>query len=251
MLTLIGTGHVFNIGDSVAQIARCCWPDAVCVELDEMRYHALTADREALEEDLRKRGIDPEELKKSQSSKGDSKIYRRNKRYQEDIAKQNGAQPGADMVAAIGVAKSLSVPVFCVDNDARETFNRMWEEMGTKEKLRYKFSGITDRIGGSRKVDRTQADYYDDEAKYLEEFRKKYPAMTRVLIDERNDAMAKRIAEVARSHERTVAVVGDGHLNGLIELLPADIEKRVVRLHDLTDPERLNALKQQYWETKE
>ena len=250
MLTLIGTGHVFNIGDSVAQIARCCWPDAVCVELDEMRYHALTADREALEEDLRKRGIDPETVK-SQQSRNESSIYKRNKRYQEDIAKQNGAQPGADMMAAIGVAKSLGSPVFCVDNDARETFDRMWAEMGTGEKLRYRFSGITDRIGGKKKVDRTQADYYDDEAKYLEEFRKKYPVMTRVLIDERNEAMAKRIAEVAYSHERTVAVVGDGHMNGLIGLLPSDIEKRTVRLRDLTDPERLKALKQQYWETNE
>lgn len=250
MLTLIGTGHVFNIGDSVSQIARCCWPDAVCVELDEMRYHALTGDREALEEDMRKRGIDPGTAK-SQQSRKESAIYKKNKSYQEGVAKQNGSRPGADMIAAIGVAKSLGVPVFCVDNDARETFDRMWDEMGTGERLRYRFSGISDRIGGKRKVDRTQADYYDDEAKYLEEFRRKYPVMTRVLIDERNEAMAERIAKVARTHERTVAVVGDGHMNGLIDLLPADIEKRTVRLHDLTDPERLNALKKQYWETNE
>ena len=250
MLTLIGTGHVFNIGDSVSQIARCCWPDAVCVELDEMRYHALTGDREALEEDMRKRGIDPGTAK-SQQSRKESAIYKKNKSYQEGVAKQNGSRPGADMIAAIGVAKSLGVPVFCVDNDARETFDRMWDEMGTGERLRYRFSGISDRIGGKRKVDRTQADYYDDETKYLEEFRRKYPVMTRILIDERNEAMAERIAKVARTHERTVAVVGDGHMNGLIDLLPADIEKRTVRLRDLTDPERLNALKKQYWETNE
>ena len=249
MLTLIGTGHVFNIGDSVSFIARRCWPDAVCVELDEMRYHALTADREALEKDLRDRGIDPGKMKQQDSR--ESRVYRNNKRYQEKVSKQNGSAPGADMVAAIGVAKFLGAEVFCVDNDARETMNRMWAEMGTAEKLRYRMSGVTDNLFGARKVDKTQADYYDDEGRYLEEFRRKYPVMTRVLIDERNEVMAKRIADVARSHERTVAVVGDGHVNGLVELLPSDIERRVVRLKDLTDPERLNALKSQYWEMNE
>ena len=250
MLTLIGTGHVFNIGDSVSFITQRCWPDAVCLELDEMRYHALTGDKEALEEDLRKRGLTMDAARGAKPGK-DSKVYRRNKRYQEDISKKNGAQPGADMIAAIGAAKFLNAEIFCVDNDARDTFNRMWAEMGTMERLRYRFSGISDSIGGKRKVDRTQADYYDDEAKYLEEFRRKYPVMTRVLIDERNEAMAERIAKIAATHERTVAVVGDGHMNGLIELLPPEMEKRVVRLRDLTDPERLNALKREYWETNE
>ncbi len=247
MLTLIGTGHVFNIGDSVSFIVRRCWPDAVCIELDDLRYHALTADREAIEADLRKRGIDPEELQKQEAK--ESRVYRRNKRYQEEIAKKNGVKPAEDMVAAIGAAKFLNAEIFCIDNDARDTMNRMWAEMGTMEKLRYRFSGVGDAIGGKKRADATQAEYYDDEGKYLDEFRKKYPVMTRILIDERNEAMAERITKIARTHERTVAVVGDGHMNGLLELIPEDIEKRVVRLRDLTDPDRLAEIKRMYWES--
>ena len=248
MLTLIGTGHVFDIGESVSFIVRRCWPDAVCVELDEMRYHALTGDKEALAEDFRKRGIDPKAERKGSDG---SAMYRRNKRYQERMAKENRSKPGADMIAAIGAAKFLNAEIFCIDNDAREAMDRMWREMGLGEKLRYRFSGVSDSIGGKKKVDRTQKDYYVDEAKYLEEFRKKYPVMTRVLIDERNEAMAERIIRIANSHERTVAVVGDGHLTGLLALLPDDLEKKVVRLRDLTDKERLNEIKSQYWEMDE
>lgn len=248
MLTLIGTGHVFNIADPISFVIHRCWPDAVCVELDELRYRALTADKDAVEAELRKRGIDPEAIKKDGDS--GSAVFRRNREYQEKIAKENGVNPATDMIVSIGAAKSLGADIFCIDKDVHETLDRMWAEMGTAEKIRYRCSGILDRFGGKKRSDATQAEYYDDESRYLDDFRKKYPAMTRVLIDERNEFMAKKIEEVARSHERTVAVVGDGHIQGLDELMPKDIERRIVRLRDLSDPARVEALKREYWEAE-
>ncbi len=246
MLTIIGTGHVFNISEPVSFIVRRCWPQAVCVELDDMRYHALTGDKEALRKDLEARGINPD-ASKEERLKNMNAAYRQSARYQEKMSAQNKSTAGADMVAAIGAAKSCDAEIFCIDTDAAVAMDRMWSQMGRGEKFRYRMSGITDNIFGKRKVDKTQKDYSKDQAAYVEEMRKKYPAMVRVLIDERNEHMAARIREICATHERVVAVVGDGHVDGLLKLLP-DSDRRVIRLKELMDPARLKELKTEYWE---
>ena len=38
MITIIGTGHVFNLAEPVAFIVQHTWPDAVLIELDMGRY---------------------------------------------------------------------------------------------------------------------------------------------------------------------------------------------------------------------
>lgn len=245
MLTIIGTGHVFNVADPVSFIVRHCWPTAVCVELDELRYKALTADREAVEKAMKERGIDPGKA----SADGRSKVYNDSSRYQNEMAQKNGVAPAADMVAAIGAAMSLGAEVFCIDTDANETLERMWREMGTGERMRYRMSGITDRIGGIGRVGKTQDQFYADEEKYIGRFKRKYPTLYRILIEERDAHLASEIAGIARTHERTVAVVGDAHVSGILRLLPDDIERRSVRLKELTDPGALAGIKRRYWET--
>ena len=34
MITIIGTGHVFNLAEPVSFIVKNTWPDAVLIELD-------------------------------------------------------------------------------------------------------------------------------------------------------------------------------------------------------------------------
>ena len=41
MITIIGTGHVFNLAEPVSFIVKNTWPDAVLIELDVSRYNAL------------------------------------------------------------------------------------------------------------------------------------------------------------------------------------------------------------------
>ena len=235
MLTIIGTGHVFDIADPIAFITKHSWPNAVCVELDRLRYDAITGNREAVEEALTESG---EEV---------SPMYKRSAEYQRRISSDNDVQPGADMAAAIAVAEELKAEVFCIDRDAREAMARMWREMSRKERLRYRLSQFSDRVGGSRKVVRTQKRYSGNEEAYLMSMRRRYPTLVRVLIDERNEHMAGEISRVCQTHERVVAVMGDGHVGGIVTLLP-EIDKRVVRLADLTDPERLKRVKGQIWD---
>lgn len=248
MLTIIGTGHVFRIGESVSFLARQCWPDAVCVELDEMRYHALTGDKEALRKDLEARGIDPD-ASPEERNKNASPVFKQSAKYQEKTASRNNSSAGADMVAAIGAAISVDAKVYCIDVDAHEAMTRMWDEMSGGERFRYKISGIKDNLFGQKRVNKTQKDYSKDQEAYVEDMRKKYPTMIRVLVDERNQHMADEIIKVCSKHQKVVAVVGDAHVDGLLKLLPSDLNIRTVRLVELMDPDRLKQLKTEYWES--
>lgn len=250
MLTIIGTGHVFNISDAVSFLTRQSWPDAVCVELDPLRYHALTGDKEALRQDMIERGIDPDATPEERM-KNASSVYRNSAKYQEKISKQNKSTAGADMVAAIGAAKSVDAQVFCIDVDAQEALSRMWNEMSQSERLRYKFSGIADIIFKKSRVNKTQREYSKNQAAYIDDMRRKYPTLVRVLIDERNEHMSQEISKVCSTHRQVVAVVGDGHVDGLLKLLPEPEKIRVVRLADITDQARLKKLKDEFWGSPE
>ena len=248
MLTLIGTGHVFRIGETVSFLVRQAWPDAVCIELDDFRFHILTGDKEAVRKDLEARGIDPDATHEERMKKS-SPVFRQSAKYQEKVSEKNRSQAGADMVAAIGAAKSVDAKIYCIDFDAQESLTRMWDEMSRREKLRYKMSGTLDNMFKKRRVEKTQSDYNKDQEAYVEDMRKKYPTLVRVLIDERNEHMAKEIAKACSSHERVVAVVGDAHVDGLIKLLPPDLEIRAVRLWELMEQDRVMKLKTEFWES--
>lgn len=237
MLTIIGTGHVFNIAEPIMFIIRHSWPQAVCVELDQLRYDALTGNTEAVKEELEKREAAGEKTPSAYTRSGD---------YQKKISKENSVQPGADMVAAIAAGKDLRSEIFCVDLDARQAVSRMWEEMSWRERMRYRLSQISDSIGGKRKVDRVQKEYTENEAEYMAEFRKKYPTMVRILIDERNAHMSAEIRKVCETHEDVVAVMGDGHVDGISKELE-DIPMKIIRLADLSDPSRLSKVKTEIW----
>ena len=150
------------------------------------------------------------------------------------------------MAAAIATAKELQVQAFPVDVSAIDAIQRMWSQMGLSERVRYRLSGIRDRFGGKKRISKVQKDYSSDEAGYVEAMRRKYPTMVRVLIDERNAYMAARILEICQTHKDVVAVMGDGHVDGIIPLL-GGMEIRTVRLGEIMDPVKLKDAKARFW----
>ena len=248
MLTLIGTGHVFKIGETVSFLVRQAWPDAVCVELDDFRLHILTGDKEAIRKDLKARGIDPD-ASREERMKNASPVFRQSAKYQEKVSEKNRSQAGADMVAAIGAAKSVDAKIYCIDFDAQQSLQKMWDQMSRRERLRYRMSGHLDNLFKKRRVDKTQKDYTKDQEAYVENMRKRYPTLVKVLIDERNEHMSKEISKVCSQYERVVAVVGDAHVDGLLKLLPPDLKVRTVRLWELMDSEQAMKLKSEFWES--
>ncbi len=236
MITIIGTGHVFNLAEPVSFIVKNTWPDAVLIELDVARYRYLMSRQDGpAEED---------------AAAGASAIYKQTARYQQKMSEENGAQVGGEFLAAVNAGRLAGAEIVPIDTNAMEVLDRMWDEMSFKERLRYRMSGISDRIGGMRKVEDVQARFAQDEERYIEGMRRKYPTLVRKLIDERNEHMAEQINKASETHSNMVVVVGDAHVEGICRLL-RDQEIRKIRLADLRDKERMDKVRSMVWKGEE
>ena len=124
--------------------------------------------------------------------------------------------------------------------------NEMWAEMSTKERIRYRLSGISDSIGGKRKVADVQKSFANDEEAYIEGMRRRYPTLVRKLIDERNVHMAEQINKASETYHNIIVIVGDAHVEGISKLLK-EPEIRKIRLADLMDRERMDKVRDTIW----
>ena len=231
MITIVGTGHVFNLAEPVAFIVKNTWPDAVLLELDVGRMNAMT---------VAQSGDAPaEELEMSA-------IYRQTARYQQRMSEEHGAKLGGEFLAAINAGKLAGAAIIPIDTDAMRVMNEMWAEMSTKERIRYRLSGISDSIGGKRKVADVQKSFANDEEAYIEGMRGRYPTLVRKLIDERNQHMADQINKASEIYRNIVVIVGDAHVEGISKLLTEN-NVRKVRLADLMDNERMATVRDMIW----
>lgn len=229
MIMMIGTGHIFDIAEQVSFIIKNVWPDAVLVELDEKRYFALT-----------------------QSSKSDEipkdlpKLYRESAKYQNRMSEENGVQTGGELLAAINTGKLVGAEIVCIDKDAEVTMKEIEDEMSFTERRKYSLSSITDNLFGKRKVNATQKNFATDEEQYIANMRKRYPTLVRKLIDERNTFMADKIRASSEKYDKVIVVVGDAHVSGLADLL-SDVPIEIIRLAELMDRERMDAIRSKVW----
>ena len=231
MITIVGTGHVFNLAEPVAFIVKNTWPDAVLLELDVGRMNAMT---------VAQSGDAPAEEPEM------SAIYRQTARYQQRMSEEHGAKLGGEFLAAINAGKLAGAAIIPIDTDAMRVMNEMWAEMSTKERIRYRLSGISDSIGGKRKVADVQKSFANDEEAYIEGMRGRYPTLVRKLIDERNQHMADQINRASEIYRNIVVIVGDAHVEGISKLLTEN-NVRKVRLADLMDNERMATVRDMIW----
>ena len=231
MITIVGTGHVFNLAEPVAFIVKNTWPDAVLLELDVGRMNAMT---------IAQSGDAPAEEPEM------SAIYRQTARYQQRMSEEHGAKLGGEFLAAINAGKLAGAAIIPIDTDAMRVMNEMWAEMSTKERIRYRLSGISDSIGGKRKVADVQKSFANDEEAYIEGMRGRYPTLVRKLIDERNQHMADQINKASEIYRNIVVIVGDAHVEGISKLLTEN-NVRKVRLADLMDNERMATVRDMIW----
>lgn len=211
MITLVGVGHVFDIGEQVRQVILGEMPGAVCVELDPSRYHAL---------------------KNPGTRKGMPPTYRLLSLFQRRMAKDFGGELGSEMLAAIDTAKGAGITTLLIDADAGLLFNNLWQEMPLKERVLLFVSALTGLFASKKKVQKELDNFSENEEAYLEQFGKEFPTLKKVLIDDRNQLMAGRIAEAEARYINVVAVIGDGHVEGISAML-APRTLNIVRLKQL------------------
>lgn len=223
MITLIGTGHVFNLSAALLAIFDEKQPEIIGVELDPQRYQAIL-----------KRNTDPAAY--HASKKNLPLIYRMLAQFQENMAEQYGVSAGDEMLSAITYAQSHQLPVAFIDTNAQHLFTHMWKTMPFSEKFRLLLSGVAGLFVSKKRVEQELKNYQQDFDSYLQQIGEKFPTIKRTLIDERNQHMADRLTELHEKHQRIVACIGDGHVPGISRLLE---EKQVpfeaIRLQQLRD----------------
>jgi len=221
MITLIGTGHVFDLSAAILQIFDEKQPDAIGVELDQQRYNALIM-----------RNTDPATYQNAK--KNLPAIYKMLAAFQENMAEQYGVNAGDEMLAAITYAQSHQLPVAFIDTNAQTLFIHMWRTMPFFEKFRLLLSGFAGFFVSKKRVEQELKNYQQNFDTYLEEIGKKFPTIKRTLIDERNQTMVNNLITLNGQHQKIIACVGDGHIPGISKLLQEkNISFETIRLQQL------------------
>ena len=215
MITLIGVGHVFDISKSLENAIIERNPSVVCVELDPARYQALFS--KGRERDL-------------------PIVYKMLARFQEKIAKKYDTKVGSEMITAIETAKMLNAKVAFIDLEASRIVLDFWKSMTIKERMKFVLALFTSIFIRKKRIEKELKRFEENEEHYLESFGREFPAAKRILIDDRNVHMAKNIKKINMEHENIVAVIGDGHVEGIKTLLgPTNVE--TIRLSQLREKE--------------
>ncbi|MEM3444966.1 MAG: TraB domain-containing protein [Thermoplasmata archaeon] len=217
MIVLIGVGHVFAISERVMQEIFSVKPEVVCVELDPSRAEAL--------------------LSKNEKKGGDRAlplIYQMLALFQRVIARKFETEPGLEMLAAIQAAKEVNAKLEFIDIDAVTIAERIWREMSFVERTKLVAMLFFGMFMSTKKVEKSIEEFIDSEGEIIEEFGKQFPTLKKILIEDRNNYMAWRIAMAAREYTNIVCVVGEGHIEGLSRKLSArNIPHRIVSLKQL------------------
>jgi pheromone shutdown protein TraB len=221
MITLIGTGHIFDLSAALLSIFDEKEPDVIGVELDPQRYQAILL-----------RNTDPTSY--HAAKKNLPFIYRMMAQFQESMAESYGVNAGDEMLSAINYAQSRVLPVAFIDTNAQQLFTHMWNTMPFFEKLRLMLSGVTGLFVSKKRVEAEMKNYQAHYDSYLEEIGKKFPTIKRTLIDDRNEFMTQRLVELHEKHQRIIICVGDGHVSGISKLLEQkQIPFETIRLQQL------------------
>jgi pheromone shutdown-related protein TraB len=215
-ITLLGTAHVSRASaDTVSALLASGQFDAVAVELCPSRYNAILSPDSLARMDL-------------------FKVLRQGKMpmvtaslalgaYQQRLAEQFGIEPGAEMRAAIEQARKASLPVLLIDREVGVTLKRVyrsvpwWKRMGL-------LTGLLASVVSREQITEEEIERLK-EGDILEttfaQFAEQEQELYGPLIDERDRYMAARLRQIVRSegHPRLLAVIGAGHLQGIVEQL--------------------------------
>ena len=220
-LTLIGTGHVFQIEHTIREAILALRPDVVFVELDRARLQGLLHRRRTGE---------------SPPARGNW-IHRRLHAFQEQVAKRYGGEVGGEMIAAVEEAGLVGAQVALIDRPAEVTVQRTLKALTWREKGRalglLLGGGVRSLFPGKRPdIDAEVEKYQNDPLAALAELEGRFPSVHRVVIAERDALMARHIRRAMQDHRNGVAVVGDGHVAGM-EALLSDLSPETFRLPEV------------------
>ena len=209
---LIGTAHVLDLGAPIDRYIREFEPNAVALELDRERWFSLNSKRKYSEGPIFLRSL---------------------ARLQEYLGNYFGSSPGSEMLAAAKVANSIGADINLIDKPIIPTLKGAWKNMPWNEFWNLIMDSLISFVGGGD-LNLDQSMKTGDFSKELEEFSERYPSIKTQLIDRRDAHMSVSLVKLFRTkkYDRIIAVVGEGHIEGISTRL-SSLNPEIVRLKDL------------------
>jgi pheromone shutdown-related protein TraB len=217
-LIIVGTSHIAR--ESVNKVRKAIEefrPDVVAVELDARRYQGLMGKQKQRLSfyAMRKVGV-----------KGF--LFALIGGYvSKKLGRMVGVEPGEDMKSAIKMALKHDIKVALIDQDIEITLKRFSQALTWREKWKIFSDIVRGFFFPKREMEKYGLGKFDlskvppDElvVKMIGIIRERYPSIYKVLIEERNKVMAEKLKGLVLSGKRVVAVVGAGHVAGIMDIL--------------------------------
>lgn len=215
-IILIGTAHVSReSADLVERVIGEERPNTVCVELCRPRYEAILQQDKWQQTDIVK------VIREKRTSILLSQLIMAS--LQRKIAEKFNITPGEEMLRAIARAEEIGAEIVLADREIRVTLLRTWRKMGFWSKMKVLpdllLSLFTTEEITAEEIEKLKQ--HDVLELALETVGEKLPGLKITLIDERDLYMAHTIGHAPGT--RIVAVVGAGHVPGILKHLGEEI----------------------------
>jgi len=209
---LVGTAHVSARSvEDVREVIESVQPDTVCVELDEARHKALVEGEAWRELDV------VQVVRRKQATLLLSHLVLA--AFQRRLGEKLGVRPGAEMLQAVQSAEAAGAGLVLADRDIRVTLRRTWSGLTLWDKLRLGGQLMTMLVFspefGEEEIE--QLKEKDMLSQVMETFATAFPRAKETLISERDLYLAEKVR--AAPGDKVVAVVGAGHVPGMLEHL--------------------------------
>ena len=217
---ILGTAHVSQTSvDKVNELLDTDAFDTVAIELDDMRFEAMTNPDKYKNMDLLKI------IKNKQTSM--IAVNLALSAYQNRLAQQLGVEPGAEMKAAIAQANDKGLTLWKIDRNIRTTMKRAWRSMKFLDKfeLMFSFGGFFDKEEiTAEEIEKLKTG--DVLESTFSDFADESQPLYNSLIHERDDYMAARLLQETRdtASKNILVVIGAGHLKGMCAAIENKIE---------------------------
>lgn len=207
---LVGTAHVSQESvQDVRDTIQAVHPDTIAIELCHARYRAMKQRDSWQKMDIFK-VIKQRKALFLMAQLILTSFYRR-------LGKQFGVEPGAEMMEGARLADETGANLVLADRNIEITLKRVWGHLGWWHKLKM-MTQVTVALIMGEDVEPEMIEQLKEQDQLdtlMASFADAYPEIKRRLIDERDTYLAQKIRTAPG--ERVVAVIGAGHVNGIVE----------------------------------
>ncbi|MFQ5620749.1 MAG: TraB/GumN family protein [Candidatus Nanoarchaeia archaeon] len=219
-LTILGTSHIARQSlKEVRDAIEDDKPDVVALELDRQRFLALMSN-------AKKRKSSLKDIKKIGVKGFLFSIF--GEWAERKLGEQVGVKPGSEMKLAGQLAAIHKIPVILIDQNIAITLKKFSKALTWKEKWNFVVDIFNAIIFRKKSIpfDLASVPTASMVKKLTKEVKVRYPNIYYVLVEERNEIMAKRLAKLMKQdpNRNILAVMGAGHESDVIKIIKKELK---------------------------